>query len=169
MIQYEKSIFSLLILLFTFQIISCKNVSTIENKIENIEDLIQKLKKIEHVRIQEDSVLNFKSLTIKDTTDKKIVEYWLIPSKVFENQKDNEKFTKRLTVSSCMVDKNFRQFTWKDITFYPYCGSPIENEQSILIFNAFESELILNGAKLKLEYTIPNEIEKLSESKKSKY
>jgi hypothetical protein len=165
----KQSIINLTILLFLFQIISCKKVSNIENKVENIEDLIQKLKKIERIKIQEDSVLNFKTLTIRGTKDKPIVEYWLIPSAVFDNEIKNKKLLQRLTISSCSIDSRFRQFTWKGCTFYPYCGNRIENEESILIFNAFENELILNRAKLKLEYTIPNEIEKLSESKKSKY
>jgi hypothetical protein len=167
MIHNRKSIINLLILLFLFQIISCKKVSNIENKVENIKDLIQKLKKIERIKIQEDSVLNFKTLTIRDTTNKTIVEYWLIPSTVFDNEIEYKKLFKRLTISSCSIDLRFRQFTWKDFTFYPYCGNRIENEESILVFNAFEIELINNEAKLKHEFNIPIDVENLYKSKKS--
>jgi hypothetical protein len=156
-----------------FQLIGCKNVNSLEtksdikleNNVENIKDLIQKLKEIENIKIKEDSVLNFKTLTIKDTTDNPIVGYWLIPSKVFDNKMEFKKLTQRLMISSCINDSRFRQFTWKDFTFYPYCGNSIEHEQSILIFNAFENELILNGAKLKHEFHVPKEIENLFISK----
>jgi hypothetical protein len=167
MIQNKKSILNLIILLFLFQIISCENVSNIENKVENIENLIQKLKKIEHIKIEIDSVLNFKTLTIKDTMDKPIVEYWLIPSMVFDNEMAYKKIAQRLMISSCINDSRFRQFTWKDFTFYPYCGNQIEDELSLLIFNAFESELIHNGAKLKHEYLTPTDLQNLFKPKKS--
>jgi hypothetical protein len=177
MIQKLKPKTYLLSLLFLFHLISCKNVNSVEtksdikleNKVENIKDLIHKLKKIENIKIKEDSVLNFKTLTIKDNTDKQIVEYWLIPTTVFNNQMEFKKLTQRLIISSCANDSRFRQFTWKHFTFYPYCGNQIENEQSILVFNSFENELIRNGAKLKHEYQLPLEIETLSESKKSNH
>ena len=168
MIYYPKKlIFILLILLSLQQLICCKNVNNLENdndvkrknKAENIEVLIQKLSKIDDLKIREDSVLNFKTLTIKDTSDKTIVEYWLVPTDILNDTLRNKAFIKRLIISSCANNVRFRQFTWNELTFYPFCGNPIEEEHYILIFNAFEIELIKNSAKLKHEFDIPIGIE----------
>jgi hypothetical protein len=143
-----------------------KNEIKLENKVENIKDLIHKLSKIENIKVQEDTVLSFKTLTIKDSSDKKIVEYWLVPTEILNDTIRNRAFTKRLIISSCSNDLRFKQFTWNEFTFYPFCGNSINNEQSILIFNSFENELIKNGAKLKHEFNVPIDIENLSKTKK---
>jgi hypothetical protein len=172
--QNKKSIYNVLILCFLIEIISCNNLNNIENKaniklenkVKNIEDLVQKLKKIDNIKIKEDTVLSFKTLTIKDSSDKTIVVYWLVPTDIFNDTLRNKAFIKRLIISSCSNDIRFRQFTWHEFTFYPFCGNSIDDEQSILIFNSFENELIKNGAKLKHEFNVPIDIENLSKTKK---
>jgi hypothetical protein len=90
----------------------------------------------------------------------------LVSTDIFDDTLRNKAFIKRLIISSCSNDIRFKQFTWHELTFYPFCGNSINDEQSILIFNAFENELIKNGAKLKHEFNVPIDIENLSKTKK---